>query len=188
LIIVSTFKTRDRATEVAGEVSALGLPSSVRTASGWEQVVVGPYSSRTDAAGAQARLVDSQFKDTKLVQTGAAPSTAPGTPPTPLPAPATAAGAEATAPVTRPVRPSLSVADLNNRPLEDLLNRATSFATQGNVKAVQQIRDQIVKRQSADSPSSAEEFTAALNQLERNLDEARRRQLEEDRRQMLGKP
>jgi hypothetical protein len=82
----------------------------------------------------------------------------------------------------------LSVADLNNRTLDDLLSRATVFATQGNVKAVQQIRDQIVKRQGVDSPSSAEAFTAALDQLERNLDEARRMQLEQDRRQLLGKP
>jgi hypothetical protein len=82
----------------------------------------------------------------------------------------------------------LSVGDLNNRPLDDLLRRATAFATQGNVKAVQQIRDQVVKRQTADSPTSAESFTAALDQLERNLDEARHRQLEEDRRQLLGKP
>jgi hypothetical protein len=82
----------------------------------------------------------------------------------------------------------LSVGDLNNRPLDDLLRRATTFATQGNVKAVQQIRDQIVKRQTADSATSPEAFTAALDQLERNLDEARHRQLEEDRRQLLGKP
>jgi general secretion pathway protein A len=188
LIIVSTFQTRDRATEVAGEVSALGLPASVRSASGWEQVVVGPYSSRSDAVGAQARLVDSQFTDTKLVQTGAAPTTPPRTAATPLPAPATAAAAEATAPVTPLVRGNLSVGDLNNRPLDDLLRRATTFATQGNVKAVQQIRDQIVKRQTADSATSPEAFTAALDQLERNLDEARHRQLEEDRRQLLGKP
>jgi hypothetical protein len=187
VIVVSTFQTRERATEVADEVSALGLPASVRSASGWEQVVVGPYSSRTDAAGAQARLVDSQFTDTKLVQTGAAPTTPPRTSAAPLPAPATAAAAEATAPVTPLVRPNLSVGDLNNRPLDDLLRRAITFATQGNVKAVQQIRDQIVKRQTADS-TGAEAFTAALDQLERNLDEARHRQLEEDRRQLLGKP
>jgi general secretion pathway protein A len=186
LIIVSTFKTRDRATEVAGEVSVLDLPAFVRTASGWEQVVVGPYSSRTDAARAQARLVDSQFTDTKLVQTGAAPTAPPRTSATPLPAPATAAAAEAAAPVTPLARASLS--DLNNRPLDDLLRRATTFATQGNVKAVQEIRDQIVKRQAADSPNSAEAFTAALDQLERNLDEARRRQLENDRRLLLTKP
>ena len=46
LIVVSSFRTRDRSTKVAADIVALGLPASVRSISGWEQVVVGPYSTR----------------------------------------------------------------------------------------------------------------------------------------------
>ncbi len=69
LIIVSSFRTRDRATQVATDIAAIGLPASVRSTSGWEQVVVGPYASRQEAADAQARLETAHFADTKLTQT-----------------------------------------------------------------------------------------------------------------------
>jgi hypothetical protein len=171
-IIVSSFRTRDRATEVSADVAELGLPSSVRSASGWEQVVVGPYSSRSEAVAAQNRLVDAHFSDTKLMQAAAVPSGGPPTPPTPA---------------IRASQPSPPAADLSSLSLDDLLRRATALTAQGNVKALQQIQEQILKRQAASAPGSAD-FTAALNQLERNLDETRRRQLEEDRRQLIGKP
>lgn len=67
LIIVSSFRTRDRATQVAKDIVAVGLPASVRTSSGWEQVVVGPYTSRQEAVAAQGRLEGAHFADTKLV-------------------------------------------------------------------------------------------------------------------------
>jgi hypothetical protein len=70
LIIVSSFRTRDRSTQVAADIVALGLPASVRSISGWEQVVVGPYSTRQEAGGAQKRLEDAHFTDMKIVQTG----------------------------------------------------------------------------------------------------------------------
>ena len=69
VIIVSSFRTRDRATQVATDIVAIGLPASVRSASGWEQVVVGPYASRQQAATAQSRLETAHFADTKLTQT-----------------------------------------------------------------------------------------------------------------------
>jgi len=165
-IVVSSFRTRDRATEVSADVAALGLPASVRSASGWEQVVVGPYSLRSEAVAAQNRLVDAHFTDTKLTQATLVPSGGPATPASQPPPPA---------------------ADLSSLSLDDLLRRATALTAQGNVKSLQQIHDQILKRQAASAPGSAD-FTAALNQLERNLDETRRRQLEEDRRQLIGKP
>jgi general secretion pathway protein A len=70
LIIVSSFRTRDRSAKVAADIVALGLPATVRSTSGWEQVVVGPYSTRQEAAGAQDRLEDAHFTDMKIVQAG----------------------------------------------------------------------------------------------------------------------
>jgi cell division protein FtsN len=72
-IIVSSFRTRDRASHVAADVAALGLPSSVRSASGWEQVVVGPFSSRPEAVEAQGRLAAAHFADTKVEQAAPTP-------------------------------------------------------------------------------------------------------------------
>ena len=71
LIIVSSFRTRDRANQVAASIVTLGLPASVRSASGWEQVVVGPFASRQEAVGVQDRLTIAHFAGTKL--TSAAP-------------------------------------------------------------------------------------------------------------------
>jgi hypothetical protein len=70
LIIVSSFRTRDRSAKVAADIVALGLPATVRSTSGWEQVVVGPYSTRQEAAGAQDRLEEAHFTDMKIVQAG----------------------------------------------------------------------------------------------------------------------
>src|SRR5262245_47461432 len=72
LIIVSSFRTRDRSMQVAADVVALGLPATVRSASGWEQVVVGPYATRPEAVAARDRLEDAQFEGTKIAQTGPA--------------------------------------------------------------------------------------------------------------------
>ena len=70
LVIVASFRTRDRSTQVAADIVALGLPASVRSTSGWEQVVVGPYSTRQEATGAQSRLENAHFTDMKIVQNG----------------------------------------------------------------------------------------------------------------------
>jgi cell division protein FtsN len=68
MIVVSSFKTRDRSNRVAADILALGMPAFVRTSSGWEQVVVGPYPSRQDALAAQAKLEAAHFADTKVTQ------------------------------------------------------------------------------------------------------------------------
>jgi general secretion pathway protein A len=74
LIVVSSFRTRDRATQVATDIAALNLPAFVRTIPGWEQVVVGPYPSRPDAIAAQDQLVAAHFTDTEVTQTSPLPS------------------------------------------------------------------------------------------------------------------
>jgi hypothetical protein len=91
-------------------------------------------------------------------------------------------------PVAVPVAktPVLEVRDV---PLDEVLRRATAFARQSNVKALQQLRDQIVQRRTAAAGTAdVDAFTSALDQLDRDLDEARRRQLELDGRQLGAKP
>jgi general secretion pathway protein A len=67
LVVVSSFRTRDRAAQVATEIVGLGLPGFVRTNSGWQEVVVGPYSSRDAAVTAQKKLAGDRYPDTKIV-------------------------------------------------------------------------------------------------------------------------
>jgi cell division protein FtsN len=69
LIIASSFRTRDRAAQVAAEIAVIGLPASVRSTSGWEQVVVGPYRSREEAITAQARLATAHITDAAITET-----------------------------------------------------------------------------------------------------------------------
>lgn len=76
LIVVSSFRTRDRSNQVAADIVKIGLPAFVRTASGWEQVVVGPYSSRPDAVTAQGRLAGAHFTETKIEQSSLVPAAA----------------------------------------------------------------------------------------------------------------
>lgn len=52
---------------VAAEVSAAGLPTRRRTADAWQQVVVGPFTTRPEAEAAQQRLQTSGFSGTQIV-------------------------------------------------------------------------------------------------------------------------
>jgi type II secretory pathway predicted ATPase ExeA len=66
-IIVASFRTDARAAQVAGEVTALGLPSRRRVSDGWQQVLAGPFASRSEASSAQQRLDDAGLTATKIV-------------------------------------------------------------------------------------------------------------------------
>jgi type II secretory pathway predicted ATPase ExeA len=170
LVVASSFRTRDRANQVAADIVAIGLPASVRSTSGWEQVVVGPYRTRDEAATAQARLATAHIADAAITET-TSPSAPPGTPAPP------------------PVRTRSAATETPQASVEDLLRGASALAQQPNVRALQQIRDQIVKRQStASGAADAAALKSALDQLDRFLDEARRRQLEQDARQLGAKP
>jgi len=68
LVVVSTFRTRERAAQVATEIIGLGLPGFVRTNSGWQEVIVGPYSSRNAALTAQQKLAGARYPDTKIIE------------------------------------------------------------------------------------------------------------------------
>jgi type II secretory pathway predicted ATPase ExeA len=75
LVVVSSFRTQDRSAKVAADIVALGLPAFVRSTSGWQQVVVGPYTSRPAAIAAQSQLAAAHFADTTIAE-GTVPSRA----------------------------------------------------------------------------------------------------------------
>jgi general secretion pathway protein A len=67
-IAVAAFRTSKRASDVASDIAAKGLPVTTRTdATGtWYQVVVGPYSSASEAEAAQRTLAREGFADTRV--------------------------------------------------------------------------------------------------------------------------
>jgi hypothetical protein len=66
-IIVASFRTDARASQVASEVTALGLPIRRRVSDGWQQVLAGPFASRSEASAAQQRLNDAGLTGTQIV-------------------------------------------------------------------------------------------------------------------------
>jgi general secretion pathway protein A len=60
-IVVASFRTAARATDVATAISALPEPVRQRSAGGWEQVIAGPYASADLAREAQQRLERAGF-------------------------------------------------------------------------------------------------------------------------------
>lgn len=55
-IIVASFRTEARASSVADQVTALGVPVRRRESDGWQQVVAGPFGTRAAAEEAQQRI------------------------------------------------------------------------------------------------------------------------------------
>jgi type II secretory pathway predicted ATPase ExeA/cell division protein FtsN len=66
-VIVASFRTDVRATSVAAEVAALGLPIHRRVTEGWQQVIAGPFASRTAAEDAQQRIHRAGLTGTQIV-------------------------------------------------------------------------------------------------------------------------
>jgi cell division protein FtsN len=66
---VASFRTSERAAFVASEVAALGLPTRRRAASGWQQVLSGPFATRAEAENAQNQLDTAGFTGTQVVAT-----------------------------------------------------------------------------------------------------------------------
>jgi type II secretory pathway predicted ATPase ExeA len=65
-IVVASFHTTTRATEVAAAIAALPEPVHQRESGGWQQVLAGPYRSADDARAAQQRLERAGFTGTHL--------------------------------------------------------------------------------------------------------------------------
>jgi cell division protein FtsN len=66
-IVVASFRNDAGATSVAAEVTALGLPNRRRVSDGWQQVLSGPFASRTQAEEAQQRLDRAGLTRTQIV-------------------------------------------------------------------------------------------------------------------------
>jgi len=67
-ILVAAFRTDARATAVAAEVTALGLPGRKQALeSSWHQVLCGPFASRGEAEEAQERLLKAGLTGTQIV-------------------------------------------------------------------------------------------------------------------------
>jgi CRISPR/Cas system-associated protein Csm6 len=69
-----------------------------------------------------------------------------------------------------------------------VLERASVLASQANVRALQQVRNQVAKRQAAATGDESAQLRAALDEVDKHLDAARRRQLEDDARRLGGAP
>ncbi len=67
-IVVASFHTESKATEVLGQLKALGQPAQQRSIGGWQQVVTGPFPSRTAAEEAQRQLDRAGFTGTSIVR------------------------------------------------------------------------------------------------------------------------
>ena len=66
-MLIASFKTESRASSVAAEVTALGLPMRRRVVDTWQQVVSGPFASRAEAEAAQARLHRAGLTGTQII-------------------------------------------------------------------------------------------------------------------------
>jgi len=65
-IIVASFRTEVRAASVADQVTALGIPVRRRESDGWQQVVAGPFATRTAAEEAQQRIHGAGLTGTQI--------------------------------------------------------------------------------------------------------------------------
>jgi general secretion pathway protein A len=66
-IVVASFRTEARATDVAGQLAELDHRAHRRATGSWYQVIVGPFGSRPSAEEAQRRLDRAGFTGTKIV-------------------------------------------------------------------------------------------------------------------------
>ncbi|MGE5243036.1 MAG: AAA family ATPase [Betaproteobacteria bacterium] len=68
-IVVASFKTESRAQSVAADLAALGLPARRRVRGIWQQVICGPFATRSGAEEAQQRLERAGYADTEIAAT-----------------------------------------------------------------------------------------------------------------------
>ena len=66
-IVVASFRTVTRASEVAAELTSLGQPVRQRSSDGWQQVLAGPFASRLAAEEAQGKLDRAGYTGTQIV-------------------------------------------------------------------------------------------------------------------------
>jgi hypothetical protein len=179
-IVVASFRASARAAAVASEVTSLGLQASTRATSGWQQVLAGPYQSRTEAVAAQEKLKNANMAGTHIVST--APS---GLAASPSPALLTEAGPPVPAPTGTPAEsarpPVQTVSSAPNVSREDdLLERARALSQLPDVKGIEHLRADLLKRTSFSDPRQ----DPAVVAVDRHLEEARTLQLTVDARDL----
>ncbi|MDR1990430.1 MAG: AAA family ATPase [Acidobacteriaceae bacterium] len=73
-VVVASFRTEQRATEVVSQIEKLGHPASFRfDSTGWYGVMAGPFETRDAARAAQDDLARAGFAGTRVAQSPPAP-------------------------------------------------------------------------------------------------------------------
>jgi general secretion pathway protein A len=185
-VIASSFLGEARAAALSERVSSeLGLPVRVRLASGFHQVVVGPYATREEADAARDSLRAVDVTDAlvaAIVPRTPAASPSPAleapTPPVPTLPPSELAAAAGTATSTEATEPP----GASQQPLPDgvrFLDWARNLAEAGDVRGILRLRD-AAESQLVREGKTAEEVGKAMTELEALIQTARRRRLELD--------
>jgi general secretion pathway protein A len=198
VVIASSFRTDARANALSTQVSGLGLPVQVRSASGWYQVVVGPYATRAEAERARGQLARIDVAEAMIVAAGSMAVPQPETPSTPAPrssapsaatpvgTPARAAGkpvpppppaSPPLAPASPPPPPPSSPIPAQGR--ATVLERARTLAQAADVRALMQLR-QSAESQLVREGRSAADVEKLMEEIDVLLENARKRRLELD--------
>jgi general secretion pathway protein A len=67
-LVVASFRTEARATEVAKQIAAMGQKVRQRSLGGWQQVLAGPFASKAAADEAQQQLYRAGFGEAVIVR------------------------------------------------------------------------------------------------------------------------
>jgi cell division protein FtsN len=67
-LTVASFETAGRAATVAGDLVGHGHPARVAASGGWNVVIVGPYTSLSEAEMAKETLAKSGFPGIKIAK------------------------------------------------------------------------------------------------------------------------
>ena len=174
IVVASSFQTDWRANALSERVSSeLGLPVRVRVASGWRQVVVGPYETREDAEAAREQL--RKVDVTEAVVAAAVGRTPSGA--TPVVAEnVNQASPEGTSAAAPAADDRLSAAEV-----QSLLDRAPNLAQAGNVRALLRLRASAESRW-LEEGLAAPEVQQKVREIDLLIEDARQRRLELDAR------
>lgn len=66
-LLVASFRTSSKASAVADQAAAMGLPAFTATSGEWSQVLIGPYVSRDEIREAQAKLQGAGLRETRIL-------------------------------------------------------------------------------------------------------------------------
>jgi hypothetical protein len=75
---------------------------------------------------------------------------------------------------------------LQDASVAELLQLSETLSHKPDVRALEQVRAELIRRQSSGDATNRDELSAALDQVESGIDTARQLQLEEDGRRLAG--